>query len=353
MGLFTAGSMIALLMIFVTYRVGWQRMVKVFLPKPAITYDNAADLPEEILGEMIAKNMILENAENPTGAPLHNTFLVQPDTTLGYVLRPNVTVIADMLRPTQSFNFDPPVLYRLADTKLSQQMEEYLNLHSMLTYSFRTNENGQRLTLPVVRSDNKILLIGDSVSFGVGVDDSLTIASHLQSILGDGIQIVNAGVGGYNGDQAIKIAEQAVRHDDYTALIYIACQNDFMGEGDWSVKARHVMKKLDSVSKSFDGRVIVLLQTYMQYNYPHIFQSDFWSQTDSIRETVHAESEKAGIIYLDWSDAFEAYERESGSPFAGFALYVDHCHFSPLGNSLAAQMIAQALDKWDAQLAYY
>ena len=39
-------------------------------------------------------------------------------------------------------------------------------------------------TVPYVKSDRQILLIGDSVAFGVGVDDEHTVASYLQKLTG-------------------------------------------------------------------------------------------------------------------------------------------------------------------------
>jgi hypothetical protein len=61
---------------------------------------------------------------------------------------------------------------------------------------------------PLVRAKRKILVVGDSVAFGVGVKDGETFSSHLQELMGNARKVVNAGVGGYDGFQAFQIADE-------------------------------------------------------------------------------------------------------------------------------------------------
>ena len=42
--------------------------------------------------------------------------------------------------------------------------------------------------------------------FGIGVNDEDTIASNLQKLMGNSHRVVNAGVGGYGGEQAYNVA---------------------------------------------------------------------------------------------------------------------------------------------------
>ena len=76
------------------------------------------------------------------------------------------------------------------------------------TFAYRIDGNGHRRTLPAVSSDKELLMIGDSVTFGVGVNDAETAASQLQASLGDSYRVINTGVGGYTGQQAYTVADQ-------------------------------------------------------------------------------------------------------------------------------------------------
>ena len=87
---------------------------------------------------------------------------------------------------------------------LSDNLVNYLNNQTLLNYQYSTNKNGFRTTLPKINAKKKILVIGDSVTFGVGVDDTNTVVSKLQQIFGNSIQFINAGVGAYNGLQAVR-----------------------------------------------------------------------------------------------------------------------------------------------------
>ena len=42
-------------------------------------------------------------------------------------------------------------------------------------------------------------------------------------------------------------------------------------------------------------------------------------------------------------DLMQEHQRDRGTIFGPFALYVDHAHFSTLGNGLAAERLYQAL----------
>lgn len=112
----------------------------------------------------------------------------------------------------------------------------------------------------------------------MGVDDKFTVASSLQKMLADTYRVINASVGGYNGQQAFKAARQLSQKYDFAGLIYVACQNDYMKAEDWVAEARDVLTKIKSISDRFDHNVIVIFQTYMEYNLRDIFLDDGWSE---------------------------------------------------------------------------
>ena len=76
-------------------------------------------------------------------------------------------------------------------------------------FAYRIDGNGHRRTLPTVSTDNELLMVGNSVTFGA--NDAETAASQLQASLGDSYRVINTGVGGYTGQQAGTVAGQLSR----------------------------------------------------------------------------------------------------------------------------------------------
>lgn len=71
----------------------------------------------------------------------------------------------------------------------------------------------------------RILLIGDSFTFGNEVNDNETYAYYLQELLGDGYEVINMGVYGYGHDQMlIKLKEEAAQYQpDFIMLGFVSC----------------------------------------------------------------------------------------------------------------------------------
>jgi acid stress-induced BolA-like protein IbaG/YrbA len=82
---------------------------------------------------------------------------------------------------------------------MSERLSAYLKKESRLRYAYSTDDHGFRKTVPSVDSNEQVLIVGDSVHFGVGVADEFTAASHLQKMVGERYRIINASVGGYDG----------------------------------------------------------------------------------------------------------------------------------------------------------
>ncbi len=355
-GLLTATAIFFLLLLFVGYKTGFSKIFTklrndFFTSEP---FQKVLFLPPNILEELIQLKAPIDNAKNPTNVSFHDTFLSRPDTELGYALRPDVRISANMLRSTKPINVDPPVLYLKDDGNLeySTDLKIYLKEQSRIEYLYSTDSHGFRKTVPNVQSGKKILIIGDSVAFGVGVDDEDTAASHLQKMVGEQYEIINTGVGGYSGQQALLMAKKLSNEQDFAGLIYIACQNDFMEVEDWSAEAHDVLRKINTISNRFDNNVIVVLETFMEYNLRDFFLSEGWSdqkihKTDSLRQAFPKMTKEFGFAYHDWTESVSNFMQEEKSIFSRFALYADHAHLSSLGNRLMANELFTIIQhKW-------
>jgi lysophospholipase L1-like esterase len=350
--LLTATLIFSLVFLFIGYKIGFSNIFTQL--KNQIIPPKVLRLPKDILEELTQLKAPIGNANNPTKLPEHDTFLVRPDKELGFVLRPDVRISVSMLKSTKAINVDPPVLYLKYDDNLeySNRLKAYIKEESRINYSYSTDSNGFRKTVPEVNSDKQILIIGDSVPFGVGVDDENTVASQLQKIIGEQYRIINGGVGNYNGQQAFLMAKKLSNENNFAGLIYVACQNDFMKAESWVGEATDVLTKINTISDRFNNNIIIMLETYMEYNLRDFFLDKGWSdkrieKTHSLRKSLPKITAEFGFEYYDWTEIASDFMNKEKSIFSRFALYSDHAHLSPLGNRLMANELFSIIQhKW-------
>lgn len=350
MGVATTTLIFLIFTIFLAYRAGFSnfftRLRGIIFPR----VNQVIYIPRSISDELDSLGAVIGNVPGRPSHPPHDTILAEPDERLEFKLKPNADISAFVLKSTAAFNFDPPVFYIKRGAKLSGGLADYIKKASRLEYSCSTDSNGFRKTLPPVSSEEKILIIGDSVAFGVGVDDRHTIASRLQEIVGGRFEVINAGIGDYDSRRVLRLAKELGVSGRYSSLIYVACQNDFMwssgrSKSDWVREARDVLSGLREISGSFNNNIVVFLHTYMEYCLRDIFCEKGWrrewiEKTDLLREELPEICYGMGFKYGDWTDVAGDFEKENKGIFSGFALYADHCHLSPLGNKLAADKIS-------------
>lgn len=350
-GWLAAWGIVAALLLFAGFRVGFSSLANGVWSLVAPPRRSAElELPSEILHELRRLGAVVEGAGNPTGQHPHDTLLVRPDARFGWVPRPGATLSAFVLKTSQPLNLDPPVLYLVRGAALSERLAHFLERESRLRYTCSVDAEGFRTTVPTVEAERRILMVGDSVLFGVGVDDDQTLASHLQQRVGPSARVVNAGVGGYSGEQAFELARALTERGRYDALIYVACHNDFMERHgvSYASQARQLMERFASLKPRVGGRIIVLLQTYLEYAARDVLLTQGWPArvlegTDELRATLPALARELGIECVDWEELVQRHRLESGTILATFALYADHAHFSPLGNRLAAERLYDSL----------
>ena len=359
MGCLTVTICFLLVCLFLGYRIGLKNISKLLTEVfPVARYKTVLSLPRDVLEELTKLNAVIGNAGNPTNQPEHDTVAVIPDDELTYVLRPDTKMFNSVLRTTRAYNFDPPVLVlKYSDRDLiSERLRSYLKEQSRLSYSYSTDNNGFRRTVPYIDSKEQVLIIGDSVPFGVGVDDEYTVASHIQRMVGKRYRVVNASVGGYNGQQTFLMARKISDNRKFAGLIYVACQNDFMKSEDWNQEANSVLTKMKSISQRFGDNIIIVLHTYMEYTLRDIFLENGWKQeriekTHALRSALPKICKEYGYGYYDWTDIVDDFLKVEKSIFSRFALYADHCHLSPLGNRLMAEKLFKIMEyKWEGKM---
>ncbi len=345
-GILTAGAIAFALLAFLASRIGFQTIWE----KTGVALTGAVlEMPDELIDELTAMGAVIGNAGNPTGVKKHDTFVSRLDDELGWVLRPNVSVDGHQLRAKDSVNLDPPVLYLKSGSPMSDALRAYISENARVSYVYHIDAEGHRRTLPEVRAEKKILMVGDSGLFGVGVDDAGTIASQLQRLVADTHRVVNAGVGGYGGDQAFAVARMLSAREDFDILVFVAHHNDFYEPSHISnpEKAGRIIADFESLKDRFPGGIVVALLTYLEYTSADVLRAHGWRRNrieaaDRLRAELPAISAAAGLSFVDWTDVVEEVRERERTIFSPWALYVDHAHLSERGNRLFAERIHAA-----------
>ncbi len=306
-------------------------------------------MPADVLVSLKQIGGVVENANNPTGIERKRSPLTLLDPVVGYRLRPNVNIRQHMVYPTNPGNLDPPVVSYDIGSTLPENLKAWLKASTALSYDYTTDDSGRRVTLPSVSANEKVVIVGDSVAFGVGVNDSETMASQLQARLGKSRQVVNLGVGGYTAEQAYLTAMQSPDAKKGNILVYIACQNDFFQEKiNFNIASMvEWMKKFAGLKQSGHYReVMIVLESYQEFSFHHFLKRwpDEAVQTMAkgfaVFDTLPAQF---GFIGMNWNEMLKAFNVERKSLFASFALYADHAHLSPEGNRYLALEIYRLL----------
>ena len=128
-----------------------------------------------------------------------------------------------------------------------------------LKYTFSTNSHGMRGPEPPAGAKTRVLVLGDSFAFGMGVDDGDTFPDQLQRALGPTFAVYNAAVPGYT------IADQREQwHDGLAALkpdIVLLCHTaSDLKEMARPTSFRRFMRHDDEDPAYFDADVEALVQ---------------------------------------------------------------------------------------------
>jgi lysophospholipase L1-like esterase len=367
-GAFAGGvvSTVAVLLLFGAFlglRVGYPRLLSrirdTVLAATGPKAQRVLDLPAAVRTELAQAGAVVDNAGEELAAGLlsidHDTVVVRRDPRFGWVQRPGVEFEGIVLRARNPLNLDPPVLYLPSGAPVGSAVARFLGDHARVRYRFATDSEGHRRTLPAVDAERAVLVVGDSVAFGVGVSDEATVASVLQRRVGPGLRVVNAGVGGYSGEQARAWADALSQPRRFDALVYLTSQNDFMlDEGRSYVEAAdEVLAGMGRLRERFSNPIVMLVVSYLEFEARDLLLEEGWPpervrKTEELYRALPDLARRHGISYVDWSAVVDAEARANGSIFATLALYSDHGHLSPHGSRIAAREIQAALESASA-----
>lgn len=262
-------------------------------------------------------------------------------------------------------SFDPIVFNQVGTEKqLPEHVRAFLGEHGFIPTYASTDARGDRVTLPASASSNIVLVVGDSVAFGVLLNDDETLASQLQR-LRPGLRFINASVPGADSKANLHRLGERLREfgPRVRGVIYVFCENDITPEFDTPARLGAALAEACQ-----DSNLLARVYVHTQYIYrslPDVIRSTSMPKyasevtTERISELMRWRREmgrdldRAGFDVVDWYHLVQGFRAREGSLLAGLALYVDHCHLSRRGTALLAERISRpggALDRLAEQV---
>jgi hypothetical protein len=251
--------------------------------------------------------------------------------------KPNQDKSMSFLRSSLFNPFDQATYFYDRQRTMPPDVARFFGRYGFRTVHFRTNEHGERVTLPAVDSPRKVIVAGDSVANGVLLDDAETVASQLQAADPER-QYINLGVARAAAKDITCLLDRAAERyrGAIERIVYVFCENDF-APGEPYGRPEELVAWLADFQRQQGVRQVTLVYVPYIYNVvPEVTRirghSHFYFPTygDEKRRLLDL-SKAAGFAVVDF---FEIADREAaagGSQFAPLALYLDHTHLSPVG----------------------
>jgi lysophospholipase L1-like esterase len=256
------------------------------------------------------------------------------------VQKPNVRKTLTYLRSNLFNPLNPLDIFYDSARNLDPEIRRLIDTYGLRLVSITTNEQGERTTVPAVASYRKVIIAGDSVANGVGIDDSETISSQLQA-LDPSRQYVNLGIAGANAADIICALDKAARRykSQIEELIYVYCQNDFTKKPEpYGTPEKVVSWLKDFVKTQGIAKVTVVYAPHIynivpQYTRFRGYKGEHAHTHSRERATLTALVGEAGFRYIDISDVALAEAARAKTQFAALSVFSDHVHLSPYGTA--------------------
>lgn len=243
---------------------------------------------------------------------------------------------------------NPMTVFYDADKKLDDRLTAFFERYGTPPLTTTTNAQGERLTLPLVERQRKVLVAGDSVAFGTMVNDADTIASQLQA-RDLQRQYVNLGVGGAGAREILCRLEAAARRysGQVDELIYVYCENDFNPKLPYGKPEDVVAALTQFAAREKIAKVTVVFAPYIYTIAPEVTRFNGYAGGDfphreRQREELMKAVAAAGFRWVDIGLLARQEQARLGTQFGFFAMFVDQVHLSPGGTGrLVDQLMVQ------------
>lgn len=274
------------------------------------------------------------------GLPALNQAVV-PDNRLFWTLRPSM----------------PPT-----------RIEGKVGSGARLSFTLSTTTEGQRTVPGKARGGRTVVCLGDSCTFGVGVDDGETFPASMQRLLG--ARCLNAGVPGYSafqGRRALQSGIEKWRPDAVVLQFGFNDAADWGGRGDREIRAASGVLRLLQASRlvQLAAQALAPKVERAAARRPRLTPEEFESELGGAIDLARAHGARAVLVAwpqraqltADRSDPYaDSLRRLAAARGVGLAdllpefrarggesLYADLIHANAEGNRVAAECVSRAL----------
>ncbi|MCB2186078.1 MAG: SGNH/GDSL hydrolase family protein [Deltaproteobacteria bacterium] len=260
--------------------------------------------------------------------------------------KPGLTYRLYPLRSRIYNPLDPPTLFHHGDREIpaADPVGFFLRRFSYFHKVVNIDAQGNRRTAPAGPAGGPVVLVaGDSVAFGLGVEDHQSLPSRLQEARPDFL-FVNLGIPGADAlSVTSRLQEELARWGDRVrGIVYVLCENDLTPRHP----PEYTFERLGEILARRPGVFRVLVFSQLVYRIlPDLFRTPLQQLAahEAARRRSRDLAENLGLAWVDSRQLAQEFILAEANPLAGCALYCDHAHFSSLGNRLLAQAVARRL----------
>jgi hypothetical protein len=235
--------------------------------------------------------------------------------------------------------FDPPSLFFDRGVNLGNLLSQFVRKYSINMSDFSTNNDRERITFPILISQRKVLVAGDSVAVGAMIGDIDTISSQMQS-RDVNSQYINLGVNGAPAEQIIcRLKSAGIRYNqNIVHIIYIYSENDFDAQKPYGKPVEVIAWLKTFATDQNKAKVTIVFAPYIYNIIPNLTRfpgsrgaehKTFAAESDALKQ----ETLKAGFDYVSIGEMASKEAVSQQTDFAAFGLFVDHAHLSKYGVS--------------------
>ena len=232
---------------------------------------------------------------------------------------------------------------------LSPEVRAFVSRYGVREVGITTDAEGLRRTVPEVDAGRAVLVAGDSVAFGVLLQDDETLASDLQR-RDPAHRYANLGITGVPASTVLCALERALerRPKQVDAIVYVYCENDFE-PGDALASPEPAIERLAALAREHGvARTVVVYAPYIYNVLPQLvrFPGQRGDRIPTWRDEharLRAAVEAAGMGWVDFGAIAQDEVARSGTQLAGLSLFVDHTHWSREGARRAADAVEPLL----------
>lgn len=261
--------------------------------------------------------------------------------------KPNLLKTTTYLRSVDYDLFDPPSLFFDRGADLGEPLTQFIKNYSISMADFSTNSDRERVTLPVIASQRKVLVAGDSVAVGAMIGDNDTLSSQLQK-RDASAQYVNLGVNGAPAEEIVCRLQSAAKrfNRQIVHIIYVYSENDFDLQRPYGKPEEVIAWLKIFATQQNNAKITIVFAPYIYNIIPNLTRFPKSRGADhktfiAERDTLQRETLKAGFNFVNIGEIALKEAVDKQTDFAAFALFVDHAHLSKFGVSKLADRLLE------------